>query len=819
MSSSSKLISHPHQPLWQHLKSVDDISAAALRFKFVNPALASKVDLDNWRRLLVYFHDFGKSTKYFQHRIIEAALKENPELENLDRTYIDAFYNQFSRYAIIEELECESKLGSHAELGAFAVHHCFQTDQLLLRAIIQELIKRHHGDLKNFNQDEFDLDPDKIEQLRKQWGNSNKADYLCIIEPFGLALPDDIASLLEQFGGTRFFMRLNKLLPADDLKPYLLTVFLFSLLLAADKGDMMLLDSRALVGETLRFPENGVSMFKEYAFQGQQMKEIDVDREEAYQLVEQNIREYPDAPFYSITLPTGLGKTFTAFNAAFHLQNRIAERLEYTPKIIYCLPFTSVIDQNAAILEEILEHSNLKNGFLARHHYLSDWAETKNETNELKDSEREYFTEGWEYAFTVTTFVQLLETLFSNKNRKLRKFHNLVNAVIILDEVQNIPAKYFETVEAMFMALYNYFNTRFIFVTATQPFLITATHVVELTDPKRIRTKRFFTDRKRIQLDVSLWREGALPWEQLQERFQQKIEAEREKSFLFITNKVKPSQDLFHFLKEKNPDAELIYLSAAVLPILRKERIETIKEHSGSRQLIVVSTQVVEAGVDIDLDIVYRDFAPLDSINQSAGRCNRNGIKGKGEVRLFESEKGSNSVYDSVLINITQIVIGNMVQQLASAIIPEQLFYELNEAYSDQVRKKVAEKNQKSEMIEWMKALQFEEVNKEFKVIEKADFRYSVFIDCCDKSTAIWRRYMEKSQIKDRWERKKELRKLRPELLQYVVQFPEYVLPEEYKNKEKAIIHLGPTEFKTCYDLETGYKKPEEKPMNAAEQC
>jgi len=824
MSSSSKLISHPHQPLWQHLKAVDDISAAALNFKFVNPALASKEDMDNWRKLLVYFHDFGKSTKYFQHRIIEAALKENPELENLDNTYINAFINQFSPNSIKEELDFESKLGSHAELGAFVAQHSFPTDHLLLRAIILEIIKRHHGDLKNFCQDEFDLDEDKIERIKKQWEHSNKADYTYIIESFGFGLPDDIASVLRQFGGTRFFMQLNKLLPADNLKPYLLTLFLFSLLLAADKGDLMLDgQSRNQVGEHRLFRKDTVSHYKSHTFGGQEIKSIDLLREKAFQMVERYVLSHPDAPFYSITLPTGLGKTLTAFNAAFILQNQIALRKGYTPRIIYCLPFTSVIDQNATILEEILNIAGDNDGYLARHHYLADWPEQKGENNELSDSEKEYFTEGWEYPFTVTTFVQLLETLFSNRNRKLRKFHNLANAIIILDEVQNIEAKYFETVEAMFQAMHDYFDTRFVFVTATQPFLIKEKEVIELTDPSKEQTRRFFTGMNRIQLDVSLWKKGRLPLEELLPHFQGILEANREKSFLFILNKVRASQNVFHQLRKDNPDAEMVYLSAAVLPILRKQRIEKIKAHGRNgvkKQLIVVSTQVVEAGVDIDLDIVYRDFAPLDSINQSAGRCNRNGLKGKGEVRLFEMDKGWNKIYDDVLIHATRRVIEQAVSRLRSDIIPEKEFYYLNETYAQQIREKVADNSAHSELIGYMKKLQFETVNEKFKVIEKDRVTYSVFIDCDNNSASLWRRYQEVNDtVKDRWDRKKELRKLRPELLQYVVQFPDYMLPAEFKDRNKAIIYLGTAQYPSCYDLETGYKKEDETSIHVAQQC
>lgn len=823
----SYLISHPHQTLEKHLSEVDKISHLALSIKHTQISLGEREKLELWRKLLVYFHDFGKSTIFFQHRIIQAVFAENPEFKDLSKEYIRSFYDRISKREIEIKLEEDGKLGSHAAIGAYVVQRELKNEPLLISTILLEIIKRHHGDLHNFGIEEFSTEVNgDNERIPIQWMHCDKTDFAFILSQQGFLLPESIEDILKKFNGAKLMISLEMedFLPAPNLHPYILTLFLFSLLLAADKGDLMLGgESRSQIGEQQLFRTDTVSHYKSIAFAGKEIKPIDRLREEAFQLVERHVRDHPDAPFYSITLPTGLGKTLTAFNAAFVLQNQIAERKGYTPRIIYCLPFTSVIDQNAAILEEILKAAGVNDGYLARHHYLSDWPERKSDNNELSDSEKEYFTEGWEYPFTVTTFVQLLETLFSNRNRKLRKFHNMTNAVIILDEVQNIEAKYFETVEAMFQAMHDYFDTRFVFVTATQPFLIKEKEVVELTDTSKERTKSFFTGMNRIQMDVSLWKKGRLPLEELIPDFQRVLEANRDKSFLFILNKVKASQDLFHQLRKDNPEAEMVYLSAAVLPVLRKQRIDQIKAHGkggSKKQLIVVSTQVVEAGVDIDLDIVYRDFAPLDSINQSAGRCNRNGLKGKGEVRLFEMEKGWNKIYDDVLIHATRRVIDQAVSRLESDIIPERVFYYLNEAYAQQVREKVADNSAHSELIEHMKGLQFATVSDKFKVIEQKWVTHSVFIDFNDQSADLWRRYKEILEtVKDRWDRKKALRKLRPELLQYVVQFPDYILPEEYKGKNKAIVYLGTDEYPACYDLVTGYKKEEEVPMHAAQQC
>ena len=163
-----------------------------------------------------------------------------------------------------------------------------------------------------------------------------------------------------------------------------------------------------------------------------------------------------------------------------------------------CLPFTSIIDQNATILEEIFKkyttnvNNDLNNNWIAKHHYLSSYNDCYDNTK-LEDSEAEYLTVGWEQEVIVTTFVQFLESIFTNQNKSLRKFHNICNSIIVLDEVQNIPAKYFEVIEVVFRKLSSYFGTKFIFVTATQPFLFADNdHIVELTDPDYKKTHYYF---------------------------------------------------------------------------------------------------------------------------------------------------------------------------------------------------------------------------------------------------------------------------------------------------------------------------------------
>lgn len=852
MSSSSKdrLVSHPHQSLLRHLQSVDEVSGLALAGKVLSPEFFDKVDADTLRRLVVYFHDFGKGHDFFQHRITEVAREKNQEMDGLDAEYVRAFEHHPDR-AVLEEAKYDPLLKGHSLLGAFVVQTALPEETSpLLRAIVYEAIARHHGNLKNFNAEVGRGSEYHEETLEGQWPRMNHADYRAILAATEFDYEGDLASIQGAYPELFFGRVYRQLGKNDSLRPYLRTVFLFSLLLAGDKGDMML-GERQMVGRVRRMQRRLIEQYKEHSFGGGKPSLMNDWREEAYQRVAQNLADHPDAGFYSITLPTGMGKTLTAYNAAVQLQNLMADRLaetnpNCTPRIIYCLPFTSVIDQNAAILEEILALDGVT-GELAKHHYLADWPDKReNSEHRLEYSEKEYLVEGWEYSLTVTTFVQLLETLVSNRNRKLRKFHNLANAIVILDEVQSIPPKYFNLVSDVLTAIHETMGTRFVFVTATQPFMMRdQAAVVELTDPTKAYTQTAFERMNRIELDLSLWIDGPDDLESQAELFAKAVREESDRSFLFIINLVAQSREVFLRLEEEAlTEVEYIYLSSAVLPIERKRRIAQIQDKDNGLRKVVVSTQVVEAGVDIDLDVVYRAFAPLDSINQSAGRCNRSMREGfRGSVRLFRSEK-ANKIYDKTLLKKTERVLKKQHKEAKQAedyranILPEACFYAMNEKYAGEVRNAVAAENAVSaDILEDLHRLRFEDAESKFKLIDKAYTTYGVFIDDAEAlpwvthkredgkeetltSTEVYRKMLDILHDDDlgRWDKKQKLRLLRPALLQYVVQFPEKALPQKLKDEaeKRPFIRLwnepGEYNYKQYYDIITGYKATEEKP-------
>lgn len=826
--SEFDLISHPHQSLAKHLEGCDRISARSLAMKHLSLDFYSKADLETWRKLLVYFHDFGKGTDYFQHRIIEATEREGTaDFMESQRPYIAAF-RETRGAGVADELRYNSDLGRHAQLGGYYLFGQFEHEDPVVQVVLLKIIQRHHGHLTNFAYDKKSNNPviqltgDMLELLDQQQKKQNFGLYNKILAAVGLpdARPEQWDVVKKKFAKILVVDKWEKdLKRADTYRYFFLQHYLFSLLLSADKGDMQLPRNDTRYGlirenEVVDDAERIVEQYKKSVFENAPTKPIDLLREQAFLDIARHAKEEGSGSFFSITLPTGMGKTFAAYKAAFLLQKRFFEDTGTKPRIVYCLPFTSVIDQNAAILQDIFEKNGLQKDWISIHHYLSHFNERYDDTEQnsyaLDFPASEYMTEGWEQDVVVTTFVQFLESIFTNRNRALRKFHNLAHAVVVLDEVQAIPPKYFNAVEAALRGLAQYFGTKFLFVTATQPMLFEGgKDIVELTDPLLEKTRAYFGQMQRIELDQSLLRSNGykeMEDDEIQALILADMEANPARSFLVICNTIRQSQGMFRFLR-KSLDADLPvrYLSSSIIPFCRKKLIDDIKSHKGRQ--VLVSTQVVEAGVDIDFDVVWRDWAPLDSINQSAGRCNRNGIKGKGQVKLFHAGKAKH-IYDAKLLDATKRVLQSAD---FDDIIPEGRFLEVNNRYAEAVWKAVAEENPTSERLkDAMKHLQLETLNEHFRLIDDAQLSYNVFIPYNDEAKAVWKKYLENCKIEARFERKTAMKLLRPELLPFVTRFPKNQYKPPENQKENFIIN-DPT-WRDCYDLTLGFvSNPDDK--------
>ena len=332
---------------------------------------------------------------------------------------------------------------------------------------------------------------------------------------------------------------------------------------------------------------------------------------------------------FSLTLPTGLGKTICSINWALHH----AKHHDNIKRVIIVLPFISIIDQTAEVLKKIFDDEEYS--YVLEHHsnmvYIDD--EDKDEYNP-----KQLATEKWDYPIIITTSTQFFESLFSNKRSKCRKLHNIQDSIIIFDEVQTLPYNVTEPSLIMLENLQRLCRCSILFCTATQPDFETRkgfcgiSHIESLVE----NPKQIFEQTRRVSYHpIDNYKEIAIS--ELVD-----IVMRNNQSALVVFNTKKKAR---MFFEEIRNDAQymLFHLSTSMCPVHRKEVIRKIKDALLlEKRVIVSSTQLIEAGVDMDFPTVYRELAPLESIIQSAGRCNREGKmrdegghETKGDVYLF----------------------------------------------------------------------------------------------------------------------------------------------------------------------------------------
>jgi len=342
--------------------------------------------------------------------------------------------------------------------------------------------------------------------------------------------------------------------------------------------------------------------------------------------------------FFSLTVPTGGGKTLSSM--AFALEHAINYNKR---RIIVAIPYTSIIEQTAKVYkygtdidEEIIEMKE-KGKFLfgedqvVEHHSNLDIT-IENYKNRLA-------SENWDAPIIVTTNVQLFESLFANKTSACRKLHNIVNSVIILDEAQMIPTQFLRPIICLLQGLVNHFGVTVLLMSATQPALNGRIgsdgnsiegleNITEIIDNSDSLSKNF----KRVEFILPNEIDKATAFDEIAE------EIKRHTQVLCIVNTRKDSRQLHKLIPQGT-----IHLSGFMCGEERSEIISDIKLRLKNKESVrVISTQLVEAGVDIDFPIVYRALTGIDSIVQAAGRCNReNKLDEPGKVFVFVPPKPS----------------------------------------------------------------------------------------------------------------------------------------------------------------------------------
>lgn len=431
---------------------------------------------------------------------------------------------------------------------------------------------------------------------------------------------------------------------------------LYSLLVTADRYE-------AAVGGTLEYHRPGLDKTRLEKFLADLPQGFLSEwREHVREQVTTHARQVITAPgVYTLTLPTGAGKTLTGLQVAMET----AQRLGATG-IIYVLPYVSLVEQNASVARHLFAN-------VREDHYLA-YASEMGEDLSLQERFIEFFRY-WQEPVVVTTLAKLWEVLYSPRANDTMSFHRLSRAVVILDEPQAIPARCWEGFGKTLDLLSSRLGSIFILMTATQPELV---HGPELA-PERVMFPKV-----RHELH---WLKQPMHIEEAAEFLER--QGVVEKDSLIVLNTRQSALAMWWEMKKRG--LQPYFLSRWVTPQDRTRIMRELKAKERKEVRCLVATQVIEAGVDLDFDLVLRDLGPLDSIIQVSGRCNRNARPGKGQVfivKLIDQHGRSLASYvynDGVLLNQTELLLNHYVDfdEEACPAIVRQYYENVRAAIDD----------------------------------------------------------------------------------------------------------------------------------------
>jgi len=328
---------------------------------------------------------------------------------------------------------------------------------------------------------------------------------------------------------------------------------------------------------------------------------------------------------YRLTVPTGGGKTRSSMG--FALRHALKHNLD---RIIYAIPYTSIIDQTADVYKSIFGEENV-----IEHHSALEVPPNVDEAQTELELRRQLAAENWDARIIVTTTVQLFDSLFSNKPSRCRKLHNLARSVLVIDEVQTIPIDLVQPILDVLKELVAHYGVTLVLSTATQPAFSGNSPYLKGFQPEPCEIvpnhAKYFDVLRRVDYRVE---SQPWTWEHVADEMRGQQQA------LCVVNTRKDALALFELL---NDNDATFHLSTLMCPAHRRDTLEEIRRRlRDGEPCLVVSTQMVEAGVDLDFPVVLRAIGPLDRIVQAAGRCNREGSLGIGQVIVFTPEEGSN---------------------------------------------------------------------------------------------------------------------------------------------------------------------------------
>lgn len=777
-SEPSGLYSHPDKLLERHLLNVANDTANILETSLLTEnCFIQKNILVNLGYIVGLTHDLGKATPFFQEHLFKGRDGRETRHSALSSLFTFKIVEHY-----LSQADLDHTLKSFLQIEAFL------------------LVKDHHTDLDNFlNQllpfsDIVSLQINSLEddKLHKVLTNAGIDKYY----PQQIS-KDLIMHWLVEFQTTelrklRIELQVHPM-KLDSPALYLMNNLLYSALIDADKMDAAIgqRPTRKTILVEKPFIEEYVKSLPQ--------RELNDLRNQAFAEAESNFDNYLDGKsdkrMLFLTLPTGVGKTLISFTIANKLKENLEKNSKGIYRTIYSVPFINIIEQNADTFKELLElkyGNSITSDMMLVHHHLGDVFFSTNEENYDSDKSR-VLIDSWQSEFVVTTFVQLFHTLLSNRNSMLVKFNKLAKSIFIIDEIQGLPIKYWKLISQLLQEALKTLDSYAIVMTATKPLYFDETNGYELANFDWSKLNRYFIDATTY---YGIRDMGA---------FLERFPISADKTYLFVMDTIREAEDFYHLLKEKLPPDEkemATFLSTHITPKQRSERIQQVKD---GKVKYLVSTQVVEAGVDLDFDVVVRDLAPLDSIIQSAGRCNRNAERSTGSVYLTKFTNANsknrpycNYIYDKILLEITEKLINNSTVQEKD--VPE-LFHK----YETEVKRTKDTEGLSDLLYNSVVNLNYTGENgiSSFEVIEDDYPKTDVFIELDNDAVDVFEHFRQIKEIKNLFQRKKAFSEIKSLFYSYVVSVP--VIVENVPPVDNDFLYVPHGNLEDYYDPETGF--------------
>lgn len=794
----------------------EGVRTKAIQSYCQNLGFSGHLDVQKLLNDICLYHDLGKYSAFFQDYLLG--------IEGVD-----------------------PNLKQHAKFGGFTLFQKYiKTKDEFLAIVAAYLIIHHHksltdiSDLKRFVGTE-----DAV--VQKDYFLQQAATMSEYLSQIAAEIGDDDLVDFVQYPDREFNKAIFNLNKNPKIENYFLINYLFSLLIEADKLDA----SKTVMYSRVELPALLVEKrIGEVSFQRYNSAELKL-------LTQNQLRAYVrgvvikhlendailNQRLFTLTAPTGIGKTLTALDFALRLKEKIRNKEGYEAQIIYALPFINIIEQAIKEYDKVFEG----NGRVLAHYQFADAFEQLTKSNVLDPDENPAYNQQtmlldtWQSDVVITTFVQFLQTLIGNRNKLLKKFNHLAGAIVILDEVQTIRLNHLPLVGAAIHYLSKFLNTRVLLMTATKPKTFDLANreiIAEQKGEEKAQSLELLTDFESVfsafkRTKIVPLIEKTVTDEQQFIKDYFSVHWQTSQSCLIVCNLVKRSVNVFEAVKEYVEESGyknlVYYLSTNIISATRLQVIQDVKRDLlAGLKPVLISTQAIEAGVDLDFDMGFRDIGPIDSIIQVAGRINRENSPERWDSPLYVIDfDDCTKIYERLTTTQARKALELGIKKFGTEI-REEHYLELIETYYESLSAEDAKSfSDARKFFKGMKKLNYDNEEdtetipvSKFQVIEQRGGIASVYIEIDEnarKTKDAFVAMIHKKLSKEIFDKNYKL-----SFNQHIISVPEYLpkvkelkLDMDANTLCDGLYIVNQKELVNYYSLITGFDRTKEETSNA----